>query len=516
MKTQGMAHQLEALRRMNGKPYYGLLMEQGTGKTWALLADAERMYSRGLIDGVFVVAPNGVHSNWIKREIPAHMEGNIIARFWRSGPSKKHLQWVEQIFTPREPNEPPPLRILAMSLDAVITKSGREFAERFLNATNSVFILDESSSIKNPTAVRTEVVMSMRKLARAARIADGTPITKAPVDLFQQMEFLYSGLLGTTSYRAFMAEYAELIPMAEAYEVIKKFNSGQAITPYERQVLNSVDYGTREKMKRNPRMQYAQIVERDASGAPKWRNLERLTALLEPHTFRVLKKHCLDLPEKIYKTITFELSSEQQKAYDKMQKEFRIEITEDSSDDIPVSELAALSKLQQITSGFVKLPETGVVHYVSENNPRLKLLMDTIKFIDGKFIVWAKFHEELDAIKAAMEAAGIETVSYHGRIGQAEKEDAIERLQNGTARCFLGHAQAGGIGLTLTAAETAIYFSCDFNLRLRLQSEDRCHRIGTKNNVVYIDLAAEDTIDEGIAANLQRKKRLAALVLGDD
>ena len=82
-------------------------------------------------------------------------------------------------------------------------------------------------------------------------------------------------------------------------------------------------------------------------------------------------------------------------------------------------------------------------------------------------------------------------------------------------RCFIGNAQAAGIGLTLTAAETVIYYSNSFDLDHRLQSEDRAHRIGTKRNVVYIDLAAEDTVDEKIATNLQRKKVVAAAVLGD-
>lgn len=485
MKTQGMAHQLQALQRMVGRRTYALFMEQGTGKTWTLLADAERLYAKGSIDSLLVVAPNGVHTNWINREIPAHMEGNIVARAWRSGASQKHLRSLEDLFQVRKQGESLPLRVLTVNIDALVTKKGYEFCERFLLSGNPLIVLDESSRIKNPDAARTKALMRLRRYAKGARIASGTPVTNAPVDVFAQMEFLESGLLGTTSYRAFVSEYADVLPANHPM------------------IVNMTI--------RNPRAAYAQIIARNADGSPRWRNLEKLQRLLEPHSFRVLKKDCLDLPEKIYKTITFELNKDQQRAYEKMQDELRIEL--DDRTELPVSELAALIKLQQITSGYVNTP-LGV-KYVSDDNPRLKTLMDAIEDVDGKFIVWARFREELYAIVEAFEEANIPCVQYHGGVGREDREAAVDDFQNGAARAFVGQPQSGGIGLTLTAAETVFYFSNDFNLETRLQSEDRAHRIGTRKNVVYIDIAAEGTIDEQISNNLQRKQRTAAVVLGD-
>jgi SNF2 family DNA or RNA helicase len=488
MKTKGMQHQLQALQRMTGRKTYALFMEQGTGKTWTLLADAERLYAKGAIDALFVVAPNGVHVNWVKREIPAHMEGDIVARAWRSGAGVKHTKAMEDLFKPREEGAPVPLRVLAMNIDALVTKKGYDFAERFLRSTKAIIVVDESGRIKNPDAARTKALMRLRPLARGARIATGTPITKAPTDIFSQMEFLESGLLGTTSYRAFVSEYADLLPSTHPL--------------------------MQNMVRRNPKAAYAQIVARNADGTPRWRNLDKLRGLLEPHAFRVLKKDCLDLPDKIYKTITFELEPGQRRIYDKMQEESRIEL-EDLT-ELPVSELAALVKLQQITSGFVNLPGGGL-RYVSDNNPRLKALMDAIEDIDGKFIVWARFVEEIHAIKHAMLAADINCVTYFGDTSRDDREAAVDGLQTDPdVRCFIGNAAAAGIGLTLTAAETTIYYSNSFDLDHRLQSEDRNHRIGTKNNVVYIDLAAEDTVDEKISRNLQRKKAVAAEVLGDN
>lgn len=487
MKTQGMKHQLEAVQRMVGRKTYALFMEQGTGKTWTLLADAERLYAKGAIDALLVVAPNGVHTNWIKREIPTHMEGNIIARFWRSGAGVKHQRWMEEIFKVREEGEPVPLRIFAINIDALVTKKGYDFAHMFLMTTRALIVVDESGRIKNPDAARTKALMRLRQLARGARIATGTPITKAPTDVFSQMQFLEDGLLGTTSYRAFVAEYADVLP------------------PTHPLMQNMV--------RRNPRAAYAQIVAKNPDGSPRWRNLDKLHKLLEPHSFRVLKKDCLDLPAKIYKTLPFELEPEQRRAYDKMDEENRIEL--DERTELPVSELAALVKLQQITSGFVNLP-TGGLKYVSEKNPRLKALMDAIEDVDGKFIVWARFIEEIYAIRDAMAEAGIRAVTYFGETSRDDREAAVDGFQNDPdIRCFIGNAQAAGIGLTLTAGETVFYFSNSFDLDHRLQSEDRSHRIGTKNNVVYIDIVAEDTVDEKIARNLQRKKQTAAIVLGD-
>jgi SNF2 family DNA or RNA helicase len=485
MKTTGMNHQLEALRRSNGRDCFAYFMEQGTGKTWTILADAERMYSAGLIDGLLVIAPNGVHANWVLREIPAHMDCPNISRAWASGAGVKEMKRIEEIFQPSRGAQNP-LRILAMNIDALNTKKGYEFAERFLIATKAMITIDESSRIKNPAAGRTKNIMKLSSYAFAKRIATGTPIGNAPVDLFSQFEFMESGLLGTTSYRAFVAEYAELIPK---------------------------DHPMMQNMiKNNPRIAHAQIVAKNPDGSMRWRNLDKLQRLILPHSFRVLKKDCLDLPDKIYQQVYFDLTPKQQKAYDFLQDELRIELPDDEV--ATVAELAAIVKLQQMTSGFVNMPD-GSIHYVDEENPRINALVDLMEDIQGKVIIWARFKEELRAISCAMKKIGRNVVEYHGDINKADREFAVDSIQNGAADTFVGQQQSGGIGLTLTAAETSIYVSNDYSSEGRKQSEDRNHRIGTKNNVVYIDLIARGTVDEKIIRVLRRKANLAAEVLGD-
>lgn len=479
MLTQPMNHQTVALDRMKGRKHYGLFMEQGTGKTWCLLADAERLYEAGDIQALLVIAPNGVHTNWVRREIPQHVSVPHIARAWRSGAGKRQLEHICEVFEPRKG-----LRIFAINIDALITKKGFAIAQDFAAMFKVMMVVDESSRIKNPSAGRTKAVMALRPCANYVRIATGTPVTNAPVDVFSQMEFLQRGLLGTSNYRAFFAQYAELM---------------------------KPDHPMMQRMiERNPRVARAQVVARDTMGRPKWRNLDKLQRLLEPHTFRIKKEECLDLPPKIYQSHYFSLAPDQEKAYKLMEKEQRMALGEEL---VAVQALSAGIKLQQITSGFVL--HEGVPHYVFNKNPRLAALMDLVEDIDGQFIVWARFREEIRAITETFKVSGIPAVSYFGDTSSADREIAIDQFQSGAVRAFIGQQQAAGMGLTLTAAQTAIYYSNDFNLEHRLQSEDRCHRKGTKGSVVYIDLVAEDSIDETITRALQHKSDVAAAILGD-
>ena len=492
MKTKGMRHQLEALRRSNGREGYAYLMEQGTGKTWTALADAERLYSCGEINALFVIAPKGVHTNWVRREIPAHVDMPFIARAWRSGAGKRERALMEDLFIPDDPSDPPAMRVFAINIDALMTKDGLAFAQKFLRMTRALIAIDESSTIKNPDAKRTIRVMGLRPLAKYARIMSGTPITNAPADIFSQIEFLESGLLGTTSYRAFVAEYAELVDFTD--------------------VLSEDFYRNAQLLKRNPKLAYAQVVQKNADGSPKWKNLEKLQRLIEPHAYRVLKRDCLDLPEKIYQQAYFDLPPDQLRAYELMEEECRI--LDDDGELLPVKDLSALVKLQQITSGFVNKPDGGGIVYTKEN-ARLDRLLELMEEIPGKVIIWARFTEELENISKALKTSGRKVVEYHGRVNAKNREIAVDRFQDGDADVFIGQPQAGGRGLTLTAATHVVYYSNDFNMETRVQSEDRAHRIGTVRNVIYTDLTATGTVDEAISRALQRKTSMAAEILGD-
>lgn len=481
-----MQHQLRALRKANGKRGFAYFMEMGTGKTWTILAEAERMYAAGTIDAIFVLAPKGVHTNWTRIEIPKHLEVPHIAACYFSGGTKKNKAEVERVFAPREHGEVPPLRILAMNIDAIATADGFKLAVAFLNSTKAMFVIDESDRIKGHNSIRTQRTLRLVEKAAAVRIASGLPILQGPMDMFSQMEAIGSGLLGTTSYRAFVAEYAELLPD---------------------------NHGLMRHIKdRAPPNSRPQVIAKNADGTPRYRNLEKLQRLIEPHSFRILLNECTDLPEKIFRQTYFELAPKQRAAYDKLENELRIDMNGETN---VINALASIGKLQQITSGFVNLE--GVPHLVAtDENPRMELLLETFKDIPRKsVIIWAHFREEIRQIAEAIEKMGRTVVQYHGGVKDKDRSIAVDKFQNGEAEYFLGQPQSGGIGLTLTAAEYVIYYSNSFRLGVRKQSEARAHRIGTTKSVVYIDLVARDTIDEPIARSLQRKESVAKAVMGD-
>lgn len=482
MKTEPMAHQVLGVQRLKANPkFFALAADQGTGKTRMLLEDIEHQHKTGLITAALVIAPKGVHINWVRREVPIHMSVPVQTDFWVSGAGVRRKQRRERLLGACDE-----LIIFAMNIDALNTKDGVAYAEKFLHAHNAMMIVDESSRIKSGSAGRTKAAISLGRMATSRRIASGTMIAQSPLDVFYQFEFLAPGgrLLGTTSYRSFVAEFAEVLPTNH---------------PLVRHAAARSRFGTAP-----------QIIKTDAdTGRPIFRRLEKLQQLMSPYTFRVLKTDCLDLPEKIYKTFYYDLEPGQRAIYEVAEKQLRYE--RESGDIDKYTALTKVTKLQQIVSGFIKTADG--LQSVSKGNPRLALLKDTIEDLEGQFIIWAIYRHEIEQIAALLSDLGIQTVEYHGGVAEKDRELAIDTFQSGQARAFLGHAQAAGIGLTLTNASTAIYYSCGYSLELRLQSEDRCHRIGTKHSVVYIDLAAMDTIDEKIVAALQSKSDVAAAIV---
>lgn len=474
MRTKPMKHQKLGLKRLAAAPeFFALGAEQGTGKTWMLLADAEAQYAQGRINALMIIAPKSVYTNWIRREIPRHVSVPVRCGFWVAGASKKHMRSVDRLLRTETDDE---MLVFAVNVDAVNTKQGHEAAVAFLKRYKCMLAIDESQRIKNPNAARTKrVVEELGPLAVSRRIMSGTLVADNPLDLYMQYHFLKPGLLGTTSYRAFVAEYAHLLPASHPMLA---------------------------RVRGNP-----QVVKKDSEGRPMYRNLDKLRRLLMPHTFRVLKKDCLDLPEKIYQTRYFELSAKQRALYNSVKTDLFL-IHDDGEMDL-FTALTVLGKLRQITSGFVLV--NGEPSRLG-CTARLDALKDTLEDLNGQVIIWAHYKEEIRMIKGML---GDEAVELHGDVKRKDRDEAVDRFQRGEARYFVSNPDTGGTGLTLTAANAAIYYSNDFSLEKRLQSEDRCHRIGTKGDVVYIDLIATDTIDERIVNALQAKQEIAACILDD-
>ena len=486
-KTKPYRHQLECLNKFGRKQAFALLAEMGTGKTWIIINNIADLWSSGDCDAVLVLAPNGVHTNWTRLELPKHMPDYVrykAAPFVATG-NKKEKADIEALYDNPNGGE---LRIMTMNWEALQHKSGVQAAERFAGCTRRLMIVcDESDSVKNPKAERTKALLKLKKFSHWRRIMSGTPINNSPFDAFSQFSFLDETILGTTSFYAFKAEYAEMLQEGNPLLTAIKKRSGGRFTP--------------------------QVVAKGVGGRPKYRNLDKLSGMIAPHSFRVLKKDCLDLPEKIYKTLMFSMTREQIAIYKKAEDECRLVF---ENEETPFTKLVAVTKLAQITSGYYIHPLSDEPVRIEGDNPKLDLLVDRVNKIveeGNKTIVWARYRIEIEDIARRLEAEGHTVVQYHGGVKKGDRIDAIEAFERGEADVFVGNQQAGGTGITLVAASYVIYFSNNFSLRDRLQSEDRAHRIGQTKNVTYINIAAKGTIDEAVIKALTSKKDVADTII---
>lgn len=513
-KTTPYNHQLRCLAEHGHKRAFFLSAEQGTGKSWIIINNVADLWNAGECDALLVFAPNGVHTNWTLQELPKHMPDWVRWRSaaWKSGMGKRAQEKFDEIYGSRDSAEKRELRIMTMNWEGLDHKKSLEAAMRFATGASRLMIVcdEPSGAVKNPSTQRFKNLLKLKYMSRYRRMTDGTPITQGPFDAFAPYNFLDKNILGTESFFAFKAEYAEMIPK----EILGFDDNGNRCMVPNPLIKNIM---TRTGSQRVP-----QIVQKGPGGQPKYKNLDKLQALLAPHTFRVLKKECLDLPEKIYKTAYFDLTPEQKEAYRKAEKECRLVY---ENNEAPIAKLHAVTKLAQITSGFFIHPDFEEPVVIPGANPKLDILVERVESIvrqGSKVIVWARFHAEIAAIAAALKEHGVPFVEYHGGVKMKEREAAKIAFQgddadpeSGWAQVMIAQQQAGGTGNTWTAAAYTIYFSNTYSLRERLQSEDRNHRIGQDSNVVYIDIVGQGTIDARIAAALSSKKNVADIINGD-
>jgi len=211
-----------------------------------------------------------------------------------------------------------------------------------------------------------------------------------------------------------------------------------------------------------------------------------------------------------------ELTTEQTSAYQQMK---RLALTELDQGRLSSTQsvLTQIMRLQQICCGFLKLDD-GEIKDLPNN--RLNELLSVIEETTGKVIIWATWTHDIQAIeKLLIKNFGEDSVAtYYGETPQDRRQEIVQKFQdkNDKLRFFVGQPKTGGFGITLTEASTVVYYSNSYDLEIRLQSEDRAHRIGQRNKVTYIDIVAPKTIDEKILKALKDKINIAEKVLGED
>lgn len=485
--TQPFKHQVDALNKSYDKANFALLMEQGTGKSKVILDTTVNLFLEKKVHALIIVAPAGVHRNWITEEIPKHVLPALKTKtfLYHSNTAKgQRITHERNCFLNNYSANT--LRIVAINPEALLTQIGLDFIGALLCKVPSMLVVDEAGKLlKTARAKKTKrhkALMTLARLAKYRRILTGTPITKSPLDVYGQFEFLDQKILGFTNYFSFRSYFADIMMMGMPGKMWPK--------------------------------------------TVRYKNIEKLVEMVSPHSFRVLKSECLDLPKKVYSKHYFEIDDEQRRLYTQLKNDNvafpNAPIDEEAllkalqSQDVTIvnNALSKLIRLRQILSGHMKL-ENGNVHalYTTEHdstdNPRILALLDAIEDIEGKIIIWCSFTNEIEMLLTFF---GVQGVGYYGAMNASARATALQNFkQNPDVRYFIANPECGGVGLTINEASTVVYFSNDFKLENRLQSEDRCHRIGQTQSVLYIDLIASDTVDEHILRNLQSKMRHSVL-----
>ena len=196
-KTKPYKHQLTALEKSWNKETYAYFMEMGTGKTKVLIVNMSMLYDKGKIDGALIIAPKGVVKTWYEQELPTHLPNHIenVSVLWQANITKKQQEKLETLFEIETA-----LHILVMNVEALSTEKGVKFAEKFLRSHKTLMAIDESTTIKTPTAKRTKNIIDLGTTAKYRRIMTGSPVTKNPLDLYTQCYFLDPFHLGHESY----------------------------------------------------------------------------------------------------------------------------------------------------------------------------------------------------------------------------------------------------------------------------------------------------------------------------
>jgi SNF2 family DNA or RNA helicase len=450
-----MAHQKEAVRKGWLKEGFAYFHEQGLGKTILTLFEAKKLWGEGLLDAVVVVAPNGVHVNWVKNEVPKVFSNTEVTN---------HVYYAERPFkAPKQDNTK--LQIFCFNVDGFTSPKARALITEILDTRRVMLVVDESQRIKNGSALRTRFLIVQGRKAAFRRILSGTPITKGIEDLYSQFQFLGVGLTRFKSFYGFRSTFCKM----DGFE-------GRKIIGYQ--------------------------------------NQDWLQDLLAPHMDRRLKEECLDLPPKIYINELIPMTPEQKALYHAVRKESIEELTrlmgaEDGLAAAAEAAVVRLIRLRQISGGFdpyTQKPMAG-------GNPKLDRLKDLVEELgEEKVVIFCSFVPEIEAVAKAL---GDSAVTYYGATDARTRADVVTQFMEDPAKkYFVSNAQTGGLGITLTAARRVFFFSNSFDLEHRLQGEDRIHRIGQAQSCFYYDFEC-GPVDRKIIGALRSKNTVKAEFLKD-
>lgn len=445
-----------------------LIWDPGVGKSKTAIDRMAYLYMTDEIDTVIIMAKKGEYTNWTYVELPEHMPHNLEYEsvIYRSGLKELEKERIRRLV--KSYNK---LRILNINIESM-TFEGGQLARAFAASAKKgfMFILDESTCVKNHKNARSKEVVKLARKAKYRIIMTGTFATQSPLDVWGQALVLGDGLLGTTSFYAFKSEYC---------------------------VEQLQHFGARS---------FKKIVG--------YKNLDRLNEKIRTFASIVERSEAFDLPPKIYKKTAVELTDEQMSHYTSMRNmaiaEFKDDVIVEATNALDI-----MSKLDQIAVGQIKL-EDGSFRIL--NNNRVEALLTKLEGNNKRGIIWCNYRGMLEHLYEALRKEyGTEKIGrYYGGIRDDEREETLADFKNpeGKIQWIVANQRSLGFGHTLIHGKENHYFSNGYSLELRLQSEDRTMRLGQTDSVLYEDYFAPDTVNEKIFVALRAKRNMMSEILG--
>lgn len=435
---------------------FGELFEMGCGKTLTTIAVAGALYNLGKIDRVLVVAPTSVCSVW-----PHDL--NQFATFpWEArvllGDKKKRLKALNEL-------ENWPFKALRIAVINYESTHREGIFEALAAYKPDLIVCDESQRIKNPSAAQSKALHKLGDAAPFRMILSGTPVQNNAVDLYSQYRFLDPAVYGANFY-AFKNRYC---------------------------IMGG--YGQH------------QIVG--------YRNMDELVEKEHSVAYRVTKEECLDLPQQTFINRYVQFADAEQAIYEQLRKSSFLEL-ETGENVTATTILTMYLRLMQLTGGFLTADESTRPKQV--NTAKLDALADIVDdyVVDAgkKLVIFARFRAEIAAIENLLRLRKIQYGSIYGDVLMEERGKIVEDFQtNPDTKVFVAQIQTAGLGITLHAASTAVFYSYDYNYANYAQALARIHRIGQRLPVTYIHLVVDGSIDEKILAALENKEDMAKTVV---
>lgn len=438
---------------------FGLLFEMGCGKTLTAIAIAGAGYQMGKVERLLIVAPTSVVAVWPK-ELQEYAKFKYTCKTLL-GEKKQRIKQIDDLLKF-------PFKALKVAVINYESTWRPEILEKLKEFDADMVIADESQRIKTYDAAQSKAMHELGDQARYKLILSGTPVQTAAIDIWSQYRFLDKTVFGDNFFK-FRGRYA---------------------------IMGG--YGNKK------------IVG--------YKDLEGLIKKEHSIAFRVTKDEALDLPEQTFETRKIQFNQKEKNLYERIKKDSYAEL--DGGGHITATTvLTRLLRLQQLAGGFLVQDDAQKPQLVSR--AKLDALGDIIEdYVIGsgkKLVIFARFIAE---VKAILELADkvlpkeLKQVAIYGDIKKEDRGDIVKQFQEDPKTVlFIGQIDTAGTGITLTAADTCVYYSKNFNYATYSQSLSRIHRIGQRNCCTYIDLEIEGTIDELISKALSRKEDMAKTVV---